>query len=139
MYISNTPHTQVLVMHRGKGIPLLALEEGTRALVTLHWTRLHLLPSYWEQQTDAAADPAAFVAREEPLPALDDRLLYTPSVSDHGCLLAVDLTSAPRGTVTRRLLLSRPMELDAAVRAAVEAAVAESAWVSGVILSCVCA
>lgn len=124
----------VMVMHRGKGLPLAALEAETRALVTLRWARLHLTPAYWTESNDLDRDPANYIAREEPLPALDDQMLYTPSTDDHGCLLAVHLTSAApqqgTTTVSRRLLTARPVELDARVKAVVETALGASTWVS---------
>jgi hypothetical protein len=119
-----------MVMHRGQGLPLAALGEETQALVKLTWTRLHLQPAYWLQDdSSSSTDLAAFVVREEPLPALDGQGMYTPSSDDHGCLLTVHLISSPKGTARRRLLLSKPVGLDARVNSEVEAALQASSWV----------
>lgn len=141
------PHvrrTQVMVMHRPTGQPLALLTPPPP--LHLSWTRVHLRPAYWGGTgSPDDNDAAAFVAREEPLPGLEGKGLYTPSCDDHGCLLAVRVASAAAAAAaggngasqTRRLLTARPVALDARVEKAVRAALAGGSWVCGHMCVCV--
>ena len=40
---------QLMLMHKGKGLPLLALASEIRALINISWSRLHLHKSYWTE------------------------------------------------------------------------------------------
>ena len=122
-----------MAMHRPTGQPLALLTP--RPPLQLSWTRVHLRPAYWGGTGGPDDnDAAAFVAREEPLPGLDGKGLYTPSCDDHGCLLAVRVASAAAAggngaSQGRRLLTARPVALDARVEKAVRAALAGGSWV----------